>query len=162
LSRKEANHLLPEELTMISLFHRRWSKRLVDVLSRSRAGLPRKQRRERPRLTVEQLEDRTVPNAVNWIGGSGSWTDASHWLDATTGMNHVPGAGDDAGINGSGVTVTLNGSQSVHSFSLSSATLLIQATNGPGNAALTVTNGITNDGTIQLDSVNDSLVLCHG
>src|SRR5262249_2403255 len=86
-------------------------QRMQIALRRDRPSKARRGRKLfRPRLEV--LEDRTVPNAVSWINGSGSWSDASHWLDATTGTNHVPGTLDDAVIDVSGVTVTLNGSRS--------------------------------------------------
>src|SRR5260370_2039084 len=56
-------------------------------------------RRQRPakrppirRLTLEQLEDRTVPAVVNWVNaGGGDWDTPSNWLDTTTNTNHVPG-----------------------------------------------------------------------
>ena len=63
-----------------------------------------------PRL--ERLEDRLMPNAVNWIGGSGDWDTAGNWLDATTHTNHLPTASDDAVINVAGITVTHNAGNS--------------------------------------------------
>jgi hypothetical protein len=131
---------------MISLFRRRWAKRLVDVLSRPRAGLPRKQRRERRRLILEQLEDRTVLSTVNWIGASGipgNWNDANKWLDATTMTNHVPGATDDAVINVSGVTVTHGtGSDTVHSLTVSNGTFSLSG--GTLNAGTLEGGGLIN------------------
>jgi hypothetical protein len=47
------------------------------------------------------LEDRTVPSTVNWVGGSGNWTDGTHWDSG-----HMPMMGDDVVIDVAGVTVT--------------------------------------------------------
>jgi hypothetical protein len=105
--------------------------------------------RKRCRPALEALEDRLVPATVNWIGGSGNWTDTSHW---DTG--HVPTAADDAVIGVANVTVTLNGSHSVKSVSLISAdaTLVIEGSSTGGNATLTETGGSSNAGTIELTS----------
>lgn len=72
----------------------------------------------RPRL--EALEDRVLPSTVSWVSGtSGGWTTAANW---STGA--VPGAGDDVVISQSdAVTVTLAASTSIHSLSLTGATL---------------------------------------
>jgi hypothetical protein len=72
------------------------------------------------------LEGREVPSTVNWVGGSGNWNDASHWLDAMTGTNHVPTATDDAVIIVSGITVTHGtGTDTVNSLSASNGTFLL-------------------------------------
>jgi hypothetical protein len=75
-------------------------------------------------------------STVNWIGGSGDWNDASHWLDAATMTNHVPTATDDAAISVAGVTVTHStGADAVKSlsasggtFTLSGGTLIVTTT----------------------------------
>jgi alpha-L-arabinofuranosidase len=77
-----------------------------------------KSRRVRPRL--EALEGRALPSTVSWMSStSGAWTTKADW---STGA--VPGSGDDVVINQSpGVTVTLAASTSIHSLSLTGATL---------------------------------------
>src|SRR5262245_40545284 len=71
-------------------------------------------------LSLERLEDRTVPSAATWIAGNGDWDVASNW---STGA--VPGAGDDVDINVSGITITHNAAtaHSVNSLKLESGTL---------------------------------------
>src|SRR5712692_8174390 len=127
-------------------------RQLVNRLSPrpSKWGRSRVQRGKRGRFrpNLEALEDRAVPSTVNWIGGSGNWNDASHWLDADTMTNHVPTAGDDAAINLAAITVTHDtGSHAVHSlaasngtFELSDGTLTV-ATTLQGNSAFTLGRG---------------------
>jgi hypothetical protein len=71
-------------------------------------------------LRLEALEDRILPSTVSWINASsGAWSTASNWSNGS-----VPGAGDDVLINQSAVvTVTLAASTSIHSLSLTGATL---------------------------------------
>src|SRR6516164_7502719 len=77
------------------------------------------------KLRLEVLEDRTVPSTVNWVGGSGDWSNANNWLDATTQTHHTPTASDDAVINVSGVTVThSSGTDTVHSLVSQDAVVL--------------------------------------
>jgi hypothetical protein len=98
---------------------------------------------------LEGLEDRTVPNAVNWTGGSGLWNDSSHWLDATTMTNHVPTSSDDAIIN-TAVTVTHNtGTDTVLSVAVSSGTL--DLTGGILNAG-----AVSGTGTYNLKAVRSA------
>jgi hypothetical protein len=75
----------------------------------------------RPRL--EALEDRTAPSTVNWVGGTGDWSVASNWLDATNMTNHVPTAADDAVIDGDGTVTHSTGTDLVQSIQVSSGTL---------------------------------------
>jgi fibronectin-binding autotransporter adhesin len=91
-------------------------------------GAPRASR-PRYRPSFELLEDRALPSTVNWIGGSGNWNDSSHWLDATTGTNHVPAATDAAVINAAGVTVTHgnSGTDPAQSITISDGTLSLTA-----------------------------------
>jgi uncharacterized delta-60 repeat protein len=77
-------------------------------------------RRVALRLLLEQFEGRILPSTVSWIGGSGSWDDASHWFDTTTQTNHVPLAGDDVVLNTTGLT---GASDAVHSLTWTGGTL---------------------------------------
>jgi alpha-L-arabinofuranosidase len=83
-----------------------------------------------------------MPSTVSWISGtSGNWNTAANW---STGA--VPGAADDVVINqGSSVTVTLASSTSVHSISLTGATL--DVTSG----TLAVAANSSNAGALQVD-----------
>src|SRR5581483_9071989 len=87
---------------MVSPWWRRWLKGIS-------AGPWRRTRPPWSRLSLEIMEDRVTPNTVNWIGGSGDWSTASNWRDATSLTNHVPGATDDAIINVPGISVTYSG-----------------------------------------------------
>jgi hypothetical protein len=81
----------------------------------------------RLRLSLEFLEDRTVPSTVNWINpAGGDWDTASNWRDAATGANRVPGTTDDAviGFNGIIVTHASSASDLVHSL-MSQGTLSV-------------------------------------
>jgi hypothetical protein len=109
------------------------------------ATVSRARRPRRPWL--ECLEDRTMPSVVNWIGGSGNWNDASHWLDAVTLMNHTPTASDDAVIDVGGVTVTHGSStDTIHSLLcnepllISGGSLTLNA-DSTLNSTLTMSNG---------------------
>jgi PKD domain len=75
-------------------------------------------RRARPRL--EALGERVLPSTVSWISStSGAWSTEADW---STGA--VPEAGDDVVIKqAAAVTVTLADSTSIHSLSLTGATL---------------------------------------
>jgi hypothetical protein len=118
---------------------------LFDSTSRSgkRNGRPvRRSRAVRLRPRLELLETREVPSTVNWIGGSGDWNDATHWLDAMTGTNHVPTASDDVVIAVNGITVTHGSTGSAdqaHSLSWTSATDSFECSRG----TLTVLSGPT-------------------
>jgi hypothetical protein len=75
----------------------------------------------RPRLTFELLEDRRLLSTVTWINpAGGDWSVANNWLDASTGQNRVPAAGDDVVINESqagSITIThTTGDDSVNSL----------------------------------------------
>jgi hypothetical protein len=66
------------------------------------------------RLSIEALEERTVPSTVSWINpASGDWDAPSNW---STGL--VPGPSDDVVINVAGITVThsLANAESIHSL----------------------------------------------
>lgn len=126
---------------------RKWVK-FVEQPSRRGRRSRRHLRAVRPRLWLEMLEVRDVPSTVNWIGGSGNWSDASHWLDQTTMTNHVPTASDDAAIAVAGVTVTHGGgTDSVNSLSLSNGTFTLSGgslhanTNIQGNSTFNFSGG---------------------
>ena len=89
--------------------------------------------------------------SVSWSGdGDGtSWGDPFNWSSGT-----VPSANDDVLINAGGnLTVVLRGSQSVQSLE-NHNTLWIQGGNAGSHALLTSANGVTNHGTLRLESVD--------
>ncbi len=73
----------------------------------------------------------TLPPGISWIGGSGDFNDATHWVGGV-----VPGAGQDAVINVAGTTVTIssNDHDTIHSLTandpvvLSGGTLTVAGT----------------------------------
>jgi hypothetical protein len=80
--------------------------------------VPRKKPAQTPRIvkpSLEILEDRTVMNAVLFIGAGGTlaaplnWFANANWLDLNTGLNHVPTAADDVGIPGAAGVVAIGG-----------------------------------------------------
>src|SRR5262245_25933091 len=127
-----------------------------------------KRRRWRVPLSVERLEDRTVPAAVFWDGGG----DGINWGSAANWSNDVlPTAADDVTVNapagvtvqvGSFVTATANSLQSQNSINLSGGPLTLAAPssiNGTltiagafstlaANGDLTVTNLTHSNGTL--------------
>jgi hypothetical protein len=76
-------------------------------------------RRRSCRLDLEQLEERTVPAVVHFIGGIGGhspmWSDPLNW---DTGQ--PPGPSDDALIGVTGITIYLDGDVTVHSLQTAS------------------------------------------
>jgi adhesin HecA-like repeat protein len=148
-----------------------WVRRLVDGWARRRRGPAGEQRpARRRRLLLENLEDRTVPSTVSWIGAPGApgnFNDASKWLDQTTLTNHVPTAADEAVIGVAGVTVThATGSDTVHSltigdnlndtFVLSGGTLTLSTDSVSGSTDAFNLSGGTLTGTGNL-TINGSL-----
>src|SRR5579871_6538752 len=83
---------------------------------------PRPIRRPTMRPRLERLEDRIVPTTDTWISTtSGLWSTAGNWS-----LGAAPNATDDVVINTSpAVTVTLNGSASVKSLTITGDTLKI-------------------------------------
>jgi RHS repeat-associated protein len=75
--------------------------------SPSRGRRKPRPRRYRFRPTIEQLEEIVLLSTVTWINLSGGdWDTPSNWQDQT-GMNRLPGPGDDAVINvAGGVAIT--------------------------------------------------------
>src|SRR4051794_38694794 len=102
-------------------------------------------RKRRPRrLSLETLECRVVPAAVNWIAsGSGNWDAAANW---STGQ--VPGSADDVTISTYGtVTIKSGDGESVHSLTTSSgATLSITGGSLTVAAASTLAGPLTMTG----------------
>jgi hypothetical protein len=47
---------------------------------------------------------------IFWTGGSGSWGDAADWTD-NSGVNRVPGAGDQVQISVAGITVSIDSAE---------------------------------------------------
>jgi hypothetical protein len=99
------------------------------LLSRLLTALRRRDRRHPPRRVwrprLECLEGRIVPT-VNWIGGSGDWSDGSHWSSGV-----VPGANDDVVIS-SPTPITVShaaGADSIHSL-IESAGATLDLTGG--------------------------------
>src|SRR5579864_1603424 len=88
---------------------------------RSRHQQPRVRARRRSfRPVLLCLEDRWLPSTFTWFQNvDGNFNDAAHWHDQN-GNNGVPGAGDDAFINGGGFTVTSAVSNTVRSLNASS------------------------------------------
>ena len=84
----------------------------------------------------ELLENRVLLSAASWTSPtSGSWQTAANW---STGA--VPKAGDDVVINeAGGIQVTLNGSASVNSITLTGDTLNVAI------GSLTVAGAVTNN-----------------
>ena len=67
------------------MFVNLWQRMVKQPSRRVQHGRNAGRRRKpafQPRLEI--LERRTLPSTVNWIGGSGDWNDATHWLDAMT------------------------------------------------------------------------------
>jgi hypothetical protein len=106
-----------------------WFRSLKSISKHSRSGrsnrrLPGRRKAWRAYFFIERLEDRTLLDAVHWIGGSGNWSDPSHW------DSHVPGPSDTAIIDATGAdyTVTLDTSATVAGFSLNSSNATFSAT----------------------------------
>jgi RHS repeat-associated protein len=101
-------------------------------------------RRYKTRLRFEQLEDRVVPAMVKWNNANGgNWDVAQNWLGDV-----VPGSGDTAVINLTGVTVTV---QSGDSISVQSIGLGGSSTLSFTGGTLEVTSGAsTLNGTLSM------------
>src|SRR5438067_622395 len=101
----------------------------------------------RYRLRLESLEDRTLLDAVHWIGGSGNWHDATHW-DA----GRVPGFADAAIINSSpALTVTIPSNDNIQvqsvttgsddTLSITGGSLTVTAGSSTLSGPLSMTDG---------------------
>jgi adhesin HecA-like repeat protein len=102
---------------------------------------------------VEQLEDRITPAPVSWTGGANTlnWGDTGNWLDASTGMNHVPGASDDVTINKAGVgTINIDANAyAVRSLNDTTAGLSISSGGSLSLAAVFATSTLGQNVTVQ-------------
>jgi hypothetical protein len=135
--------------------------RLASRLSRSSSASRRAAKRKPARggrLRLEALEDRTLPSVVNWVGGSGDWSNANNWLDATTQTHHTPTATDDAVINVDSVVVThSSGSDKVRSLTSENSFVMSGGSLDLANAStldsdFTFTNGtISGTGTLTVN-----------
>ncbi len=102
----------------------------------------RKNTKVKRRLRLETLEDRSVPTAYSWTAAvSGNFNDPSKWTP-----NGIPGAGDDATIGQTGITVTSPATTTVQSLT-NAATLAVSS-----GTSFTVTNGGSDTGTIDVAS----------
>jgi alpha-L-arabinofuranosidase len=110
--------------------------RAAEVLAQERSRRSQRRRRTIP-LRLERLEDRIVPTTDTWISStSGSWSTVGNW---STGA--VPGMNDDVVINTSpSVTVTLTGSTSVKSLTLTGDTLRVTG----GTLSVAANSSLTN------------------
>ena len=92
-------------------------------------------------------------STVSWIAaGSGSWSTATNWS-----TNTVPQPGDDVIISKSGnIQVTLTGSASVHSISVTGDTLSVSG----GTLSVAASSSINASGTLLLS--NATLTLATG
>src|SRR5579862_2841459 len=96
--------------------------RAVNQKTHLRSNKSRSPRRlARQQMTLEILEDRSVPSAVSWINpNGGDWDTASNW---STGF--VPGAADDVTINQAGsVTITHNNNSTDRIKSLTNSNII--------------------------------------
>jgi hypothetical protein len=85
--------------------------------------------RRRPALTLERLEDRTVPTTFNWTGAtSNDWATGANWTDVNDPTNHVaPGAADTAVINSSPNDPILGASTIVGGLTVAGGSLTLNA-----------------------------------
>ncbi len=106
-------------------------------------------------MTLEALEDRTVPQAVSWVNpGSGFWDVGSNWSTES-----VPNATDDVTINQSNITISLRDTEAVNSLHTSVGNDLVEQTGG----SLTLAASSELDGAFTLSGgslyVNGTLTL---
>ena len=86
------------------------------------------------RPVLHCLEDRWLPSTFTWFQNvDGNFNDAARWHDQN-GNNGVPGAGDDAFINGGGFTVTSTVNNTVRSLNASCRLTLTGGTFTVGDA----------------------------
>ena len=108
-------------------------------------------------LFFEALEVRWLLSTMDWTNTSGgSWNVAANWANAANPSDHhVPNTTDNAVIDVPGnVTVTYQGSQPTVLTLQNNDTIWVNGSNAGGNATLSVSQSITNDGTILLQSSN--------
>lgn len=114
------------------------------------------------RMRLERLEDRTVPATITWDGGPTG--QGANWLDRVNWVGDVlPGPNDDALIGpaapGQPAEITLTGSASVHSATVTGRTLSLLNSTFSGSlvnhgtvrtTAATVNAVLANEGTITI------------
>jgi hypothetical protein len=104
--------------------------------------------RRRYRLAVEELEDRCLLSTITWItNGNGDFNNGANWSSGS-----VPGAGDDAIIDITGITVTSSQFPTVNSLQCSAQ---LSITGG----VFTVNNGGTDNSHISTLVVSSGAAL---
>ncbi len=90
------------------------------------------------------------------ISTGGTWDVAGNWVnEANPADHHVPNSSDNAVIDVPGnVTVTYQGSPPTVLTVQNDDTIWVNGSSAGGNAVLSVSQGVTNDGTILLESSN--------
>ena len=158
---------------------RSWIKKLFSPLAWTRGARLRQDIRDRflrgfYRPALEQLEDRTLMDAVQWtVATSGFWDVATNWLDTTTMQNKVPTSADTVTINQPGVTVTIrSGSQSVgtlqsaDALTITGGSLALAGNSAiAGNLTLGAGTTLTTNGTLTLsgsDTWTDAILAGSG
>ena len=92
-----------------------------------------------------------------WQGGSGLWSDAAQWSGTS-----IPTSSSDVCLPAGSYTVTIVSSKVANTVTVgvsgagSNPTLLVQGNGTVGAATLTAAAGVTNHGTITLDSTHSS------
>ncbi len=107
------------------------------------------------RLFCEVLEDRTMLSTMDFTNPAGGlWGTAANWTNAAVPTDHhVPNSTDNAVIDVAGnVTVTYQGSQPTVENIENDDTLWVNGSSAGGTANLTMSQGMTNSGTILLES----------
>ena len=102
------------------------------------------ERSPRRPLRFEVLEERWLPTAVSWIGGSGNWDVASNWSD-----HAVPNSSSSVTINTTGsatITIKAGDVESIHSLTIGSKDSLSMA-----GGSLTTASSLSNSGTITVN-----------
>ncbi len=98
-------------------------------------------------------------STMDWINtAGGSWGVAANWVNSTNPIDHhVPTTSDNAVIDVPGnPTIVYQGSQPTVLTLQNYDTIWVNGSNAGGNATLTASQAITNDGTILLESSNSN------
>jgi hypothetical protein len=139
--------LLFPDLRSPSMFLNLWRRIVNQRIRASRRAHPSFYRPKAVtfRPQVESIEDRILLSIVNWLPGSGDWSDPNHWLDASNQTHHVPTAGDDAVISTGDTVMHTAGADAAQSISLSSGSLLLI------DGSLDVSGTLSGDGAYTLE-----------
>ncbi len=125
-----------------------WRKLSQATLTSSVAPTKRRHKKQWTRLSLERLEDRTLP-AVNWItAGAGNWAVASNWFDDVLLTNHVPLAGDDV--------VIANGAAVTHNADAIAGGDVMKSLTVNGGSSLILSGGSIGGTAVENVAVNDS------